>query len=116
MAEKKVGRPPGTPKTGGRSPGTPNKVNAEFRETVRMLLEENRDNVRHWLSKVANGDGETLKADPGKALDLLVRLAEFAAPKLGRVEHVGDGGGPVATVTRIELVDLYDNSANSPAA
>jgi hypothetical protein len=71
-------------------------VNQEFRETVRMLLETNAQNVGRWLALVAEGDGsEHGKPDPAKALDLLSKLAEFAAPKLGRVEHVGEGGGPV---------------------
>jgi len=96
-------------KTGGRIKGTPNKVNREFRETVRQLLDDNADNVGAWITQVAEGHGEQ-KADPAKALDLLAKLAEFAAPKLGRVEHVGDGGGPMETVTRIELVDMDDDS------
>lgn len=86
----------GRPKTGGRQKGTTNKVNAEFRETVRLLLETNQDNVGRWLTLVAEGDGsENAKPDPAKALDLLAKLAEFAAPKLGRVEHVGDPDSPV---------------------
>ena len=87
------------PKTGGRQPGSPNKVTREFRETVRRLLEDNSDNVSRWLTLVAEGDGtDSGKADPGKALDLVAKLAEFAAPKLARTEHVGDGGGPVRII------------------
>lgn len=99
MATKLVGtterRKP--PRAGmGRPKGSVNKVTQEFRETVRKLLEDNSENVGRWLLQVAEGDGsENGRADPGKALDLLAKLAEFAAPKLGRVEHVGDGGGPV---------------------
>ncbi len=81
-------------KTGGRTAGTPNKVTHEFRETVRKLLEDNAANVGIWLGQVAQGHGEA-KPAPEKALDLLARLAEFAAPKLGRTEHVGEGGGPM---------------------
>ena len=92
-------------KTGGRVKGTPNKVNREFRETVRKLLDDNADNVGAWIAQVAEGHGEN-KADPAKALDLLAKLAEFAAPKLGRVEHTGKDGGPMETITRIELVDM----------
>lgn len=81
---------------GGRTPGVPNRVTQEFRETVRQLLDDNRDNVGRWLTLVAEGDGtDRGRPDPGKALDLMAKLAEFAAPKLGRIEHVGDGGGPV---------------------
>lgn len=102
---RKVGRPPGGKKTGGRKKGTPNKVNAEFRETVRRLLEDNAANVGKWLALVAEGDGDQVKPDPGKALDLLTRLAEYAAPKLSRTEHVGEGGGPVVTLDAGKLSD-----------
>lgn len=85
----------------------PNKVTQEFRETVRKLLEDNAQNVGRWLTLVAEGDGtENGKPDPAKALDLITKLAEFAAPKLNRTEHTGEGGGPVETVGRIELVPL----------
>lgn len=92
------------PKTGGRVAGTPNRATKEFRETVRKLLEDNADNVGTWIAQVAEGHGEN-KADPAKALDLLAKLAEFAAPKLGRVEHVGEGGGPVLQEIVIKVVD-----------
>jgi hypothetical protein len=88
----------------GRPKGMPNKVTTEFRETVRKLLDDNADNVGTWIAQVAEGHGEN-KADPAKALDLLTKLAEFAAPKLGRVEHVGDGGGPVLQEIVIKVVD-----------
>jgi len=86
-------------KTGGRARGTPNKITKDFRDTVTKVLESNADNVGKWLKAVAEGDpvAET-KPDPGKALDLLAKLAEYAAPKLARTEHVGDGGGPVRII------------------
>ena len=84
------------PNQGKRGPA---KVSVEFRETVRQLLDDNRDNVGRWLTLVAEGDGtDKGSPDPGKALDLLAKLAEFAAPKLARTEVVGDGGGPVRIV------------------
>lgn len=67
----------------GRPPGTPNKLTTSFRETVTKLLEDNSKNVGVWLGRVA-------EHDPGKALDLMAKLAEYAAPKLSKVEVSGD--------------------------
>lgn len=82
-------------KTGGRAPGTPNKATKEFRDTVTKLLSDNAANVETWLDQVAKGNGSTRPPDPAKALDLLARLAEYAAPKLARTEHTGEDGGAV---------------------
>lgn len=85
-------------KTGGRRPGSPNKVTQEFRATVQALLDDNRENVGRWLKLVAEGDGtDKGQPDPGKALDLLAKLAEYAAPKLARTEIAGDPDNPVQT-------------------
>lgn len=81
-------------KYGGRVAGTPNKATKQFRDTVTALLDKNAANVDLWLQQVAEGIGDA-KPDPGKALDLMAKLAEFAAPKLGRLEHVGEDGGPL---------------------
>jgi hypothetical protein len=88
-------------KTGGRQPGSLNKVTIEFRQTVQKVLEENASNVGKWLTMVAEGvpadgpNGKAVEPDPGKALDLMAKLAEFAAPKLARTEVTGKDGGPV---------------------
>ena len=81
----------------GRKAGVPNKVNREFRKSIAYLLEENRDNYAKWLEVVA-------MTDPGRALDLIAKLAEYAAPKLVRSEFTGDGGGPL----QIQVVRYSD--------
>ena len=90
----------------GRPKGTPNRVTVEFRDTVKALLESNSQNVAVWLNQVAGGNGDPDKADPGRALDLLAKLAEYAAPKLARTEITGIDGGPMQlpTVRRV-IVD-----------
>lgn len=89
----------------GRKPGVPNKSTIEFRETITQLLSDNSANVAIWLEQVATGGMNPDKADPGKALDLMAKLAEYAAPKLNRTEVTGKDGGPVE-ITRVELVPM----------
>jgi len=85
------GNPKGKPKG-------PNKATVEFRETVRALLEDNRENVATWLEQVA-------ASDPYKALSLLTNLAEFASPKLARTELSGSPDGtPIEHKWTVEMV------------
>jgi hypothetical protein len=44
--------------------------------------------------------------DPSLQARTLLSLAEFVYPKLGRTEYVGEGGGPIQTINRVELVPL----------
>jgi hypothetical protein len=80
----------------GRPRGSPNKNTAEVREAVARLVSMNIEDADEWLSMVAYGDDELgVKADPGKALDLLAKISEFHIPKLGRTEVVGDADKPL---------------------
>ena len=83
----------------GRPKGIPNKATTTFRQTVTALLEGNSENVAVWLEQVATGSHGKDPA-PDKALDLLAKLAEFAAPKLSRTEVVGDEEKPLQTVIK----------------
>jgi hypothetical protein len=96
----------GTKTGGGSRKGVPNKVTAEFRDTVRKLLEDNAGNVGRWLTLVAEGDGtDSGKPDPAKALDLVAKLAEYAAPKLNRTEVAGDPLNPLKASLDVRFVD-----------
>lgn len=89
----------------GRPAGVPNKATRAFRETVNRLLEDNAENVSVWLEQVATGSHGKDPA-PDKALDLLAKLAEFAAPKLSRSEVTAELSNPDGSLrpTTIEIV------------
>ena len=107
LTRHQADRSPRRRKTGGRIAGTPNKVTSEFRETVRKLLDANADNIAVWLESVAEGDLEHGRApDPARALDLLIKVAEFAVPKTARVEYTGAQNSPVRpTAIKVEFVN-----------
>ncbi len=88
----------------GRPKGVPNKATTAFRETVQQLLDRNSENVAIWLDQVATGSHGKEPA-PEKALDLLAKLAEYAAPKLSRTEVVGDADSPLAHKVEIAIID-----------
>jgi hypothetical protein len=81
----------------GRPVGSQNRATIEFRQTVKDLLEDNRENVATWLSDVA-------KDDPGRALALLKDLAEYAYPKLARTEHTGADGDAIKTDNTFRVI------------
>ncbi len=72
---------------GGRAPGTPNVVTKDLRESIRDLLDNAAPKMAGWLNAVA-------KENPGKALELALRAAEYAVPKLSR-QDVNVGGHPL---------------------
>jgi hypothetical protein len=79
----------------GRTKGIPNKATTDFRQAVTNLLNHTQDQMIGWLQEVAD-------RDPGRALDLMAKLAEYAAPKLSRTEVTGPGGGAL----QVAAVDL----------
>jgi len=93
-------KPPAAGK--GRVKGTPNKATGLAREAIAKLVEGNVDQLQGWLAKIAADE----KQGPAVAFKLLMDVMEYHIPKLSRAEHVGDGGGAIETVSRIELVPM----------
>lgn len=77
-------RPPNAGK--GRRKGVVNKTTADVRAAIAKIAESKAHLVEGWLSRVA-------KEDPGRAVDLYLRLIEYHIPKLSRAEVTGAGGG-----------------------
>lgn len=86
MFEKgKSGNPNGRPK------GIPNKNTLKIRNAFQMLLEAKADDLKALIDRIE-------KDDPARALDLMLKLAEYVTPKLARTEMTGLDGK-----------DLFDN-------
>jgi hypothetical protein len=77
MPAKKGTRPPnaGIP----RKKGSVNRVTREMRSIIKEFVENNVEGAQALYDKVA-------KTNPAKALDILVKMAEFVVPKLNRTE------------------------------
>jgi len=87
----------GHPKAGGRQKGTPNKSVSELRQIFGILILDNQDNIQAWLTKLA-------ARNPGKAIELLVKMAELLVPK------------PVAEGEKSPELDWYAEQAKKMMA
>lgn len=70
---------------GGRPKGSPNKATADARLAFKNLMDKNTPKMQAWLDEVA-------KEDPARAMELVLKLAEYVLPKLQRQELVGKDG------------------------
>ena len=83
---------------------------ARMRWSMTQFVEDNACRVQEWLDLVALVDG------PKDALDLYIRMLEFAVPKLSRAEvSVEDGGKTgVVDLTMAELQQLIREAPRAP--
>lgn len=78
-------------KTGGRTEGTPNKVTATMREFFTKIIEDNQQKALDELGKLTGKD----------YIEAYLKLAEYAVPKLSRIEHTGDAENPIRQIFKI---------------
>lgn len=100
-----AGRPKGLPKSGGRQKGTPNKITADIRELAQQFGEEA---IKSLVEIVR--DGEAPHAARVAAIKEVLDRG-YGKAKQG-VELTGAEGGPLETITRIELVALDGDSTD----
>ena len=63
----------------GRPKGAKDKAQADIKQSYQSFVEGNLSNIETWLKKVA-------AKDPGRAIELMLRLSEFIVPKQKAVE------------------------------
>ena len=85
-------------KFGGREKGTPNKGTAELREAYTELLQNNISRVQALFDKVAENN-------PQKALELLLKLSEFAIPKLRAIEVNNESEKQMYTSLDVRIIE-----------
>jgi hypothetical protein len=89
-------------KTGGRQKGTPNKATAD----VRALAQEyGPDAIRELATILATSENHSARIAAAKEL-----LDRGYGKSMQAVELTGADGGPLETITRVELVALDDDS------
>ena len=71
----------------GRKKGELNHTTRDVRLAVGMIAEKNAHKIDGWLTRIA-------RKDPGRALDLYLRMLEYHIPKLSRQEIVKPDTGP----------------------
>jgi hypothetical protein len=77
MTEKrKIGRPKGTPKTGGRKKGTPNKITADTKDWFVYLLNNNRERLEKALDTM----------DDKELWDTFQKIFPYIVPKMQSME------------------------------
>lgn len=100
-----MSRPKGLPKTGGRQKGTPNKVTADIKEIAQSFGQEA---ITHLVEIARNGD-----APPAARVAAVKEILDRGYGKARQdVELTGANGGPLETVTVVELVALDGQSSD----
>jgi len=87
----------------GRPAGAKDKAQSEIKESFQLLVEGNLQNIETWLNNVAT-------KDPGKALELVLKLSEFVLPKMKATELSGSQNlfPPARTLTKEEIHEYID--------
>lgn len=105
---------------GGSRKGKPNRATADARSAIARFVDGNAHRLQGWLDRIAEGTpkldeggdpkpGEYVTApNPLRAFEAFQSVIEYHVPKLGRTEHVGDGGAPIQ-------VNIVDPTRNRPA-
>ena len=70
----------------GRPVGASSEQTKRMKESFAFLIEGNLDRMTEWLDQIA-------EQDPGKAMDIIIRLSERFVPKLSQQQLTDADGG-----------------------
>lgn len=83
-------RPKGV-RIGGRNKGTPNRLTSDIRQCFADIMQNMGPRMEEWIERVA-------ETDPGRAAEIILKLAEYHIPKLSRSIISGDKENPIQFV------------------
>ena len=72
----------------GRPVGSLNASTKQMKQAFAMLVENNLGNMEQWLIDIA-------AEDPGKAMDVIIKLSERFVPALARTELTAKDGDDI---------------------
>jgi hypothetical protein len=85
----------GHKKKGGRAKGSPNRLTAEVKAGFIQAFKNKEASFEAWLDQVA-------LEDPAAACKIMVSMADFIFPRIGRTELTGKDGERLRAVFKIE--------------
>ncbi len=98
---KKKGRPPGTPKTGGRVKGTPNKITKAVRSQLVKIINRNVRNIQNDLDSL----------DPKDRLVILEKLMQYVVPKQSAIKaEISDLSPDEVDAVAAQLLESLNNA------
>ena len=74
MSKDHLWKPGESGNPNGRKKGVVNKATQEVKDAYLALIQGNLPQIQSWLDQVA-------EKDPGRAIDLLLRISPFVIPK-----------------------------------
>ena len=70
----------------GRPKGSKNKTTDQIKESFALLLENKLQDLEEWLERTAEDD-------PGRAIDMIIKISERFVPKLSSTALTNAEGG-----------------------
>jgi hypothetical protein len=98
--------PKGHPCYGGRTKGVPNKITGKARAKFLEMFERLSPKTERWIEQTAK------EGDPARAAELVLKMAEFYVPKLGRTEITGVNGERMTVTVNISGVRKEERKPN----
>ena len=83
----------------GRPKGSKNKTTDQIKESFALLLENKLQDLEEWLERTAEDD-------PGRAIDMIIKISERFVPKLSSTALTNADGGSIWEGVKFKFGEL----------